>query len=94
MRLYQRIIAGGIVVAGLAGLFGCKEKSSQEPEREQSVSTSFATISMRYGSGMSMTSGDFDSDGDLDLIVGANRYNSNEADLYRFKNGGAGNFSQ
>ena len=30
MRLYQRIIAGGVILAGLAGLVGCD--SSQPPK--------------------------------------------------------------
>jgi len=41
-----------------------------------------------------MTSGDFDGDGDLDLIVGARISSAYEGRLYQFNNDGKGNFSQ
>jgi len=34
MRTYQKIIAGGLVVAGLSGLFGCDNKSNDNLEQK------------------------------------------------------------
>jgi hypothetical protein len=44
-------------------------------------------------SGISVTSGDFDKDGDLDLIIGAYLH-GNGALLYKLLNDGKGNFHQ
>ena len=53
----------------------------------------FASFKMDTRSGMAITSGDFDKDGDLDLIVGALDYWL-DGRLYFYENDGKGNFSK
>jgi|SRR3989338_5215658 len=69
MGLYQRIVAGGLVVAGLAGLIGCKEDNnpaySQHFQDLGKIGGGYNDFSGGSGIGV----GDMDSDGDLDLIV-------------------------
>ena len=86
MKLYQRIITGGLAIAGLAGLVGLYQK-------KELTTPHFAELPMYSNSGMGMTSGDFDRDGDLDLIVGARGIRSG-AKLYKFNNDGKGNLQQ
>ncbi len=93
MKTYQKIITGGLALAGLVGLFGCDNKKGNS-EGESIIPSHFATVPMSYETGLDMTSGDFDDDGDLDLIVGARPYGVDEGRLYRFKNNGEGKFSQ
>ncbi|MBR9675643.1 hypothetical protein GOV05_01395 [Candidatus Woesearchaeota archaeon] len=93
MKTYQRIITGGLVLVGLAGLLGCDNKKNELEERP--TPTYFASIPMSIGTGLGMTSGDFDGDGDLDLIIGAKLPDdSGKAKTYRFYNDGNGNLSQ
>jgi len=46
---------------------------------------------MWYETGMALANGDFDGDGDLDIIVGAGKLDA-VGRLYLFKNDGEGNF--
>lgn len=87
---YQNIVAYSSIIA--AGLLGCKENTQKEtpPEPPQY----FATVAMDPHTGMALTSGDFDGDGDLDFIVGAKLPNfGGEAHLYLYLNDGKGNFT-
>ena len=65
MRLYQKIITGGLLVAGLAGLIGCKESSNQQKNNIPTTSD-----------GASIVSADFNKDGYSDLMLCDGRYNS------------------
>jgi len=90
MTLYQRIIIGSSVLAAFTGLLGCENQTKEFAEPSH-----FATVPMVYNTGLAMTSGDFDGDGDLDLIVGATKISgADEGRLYQFNNDGKGNFSQ
>lgn len=93
MRAYQKIIASGLILAGLAGLLGCDNKSKPKSKEIEESQSYFAELPMYSESGMAMATGDFDGDGDLDLIVGVRSYGY-EARLYKFTNDGKGNLSQ
>ena len=54
--------------------------------------TNFARVPMWYETGMGLTAGDYDNDGDLDLIVGAGEYDD-IGRMYHFKNDGKANFT-
>ena len=92
MKSYQKFIASGLILAGLA--VGCAPRNTNSEAKVPVKSAEFASVPMWYESGMAMTSGDFDNDGDLDLIVGAKGNAMTEAQLYRFNNDRKGNFSQ
>ena len=83
---YQNIITYGSIIA--AGLLSCNE-NKEIPEKPPKY---FATVSMNADSGMALTNGDFDGDGDLDFIVGAFEWN-NGGQLYLYLNDGKGNFT-
>ena len=63
-------------------------KNHQPPQQRDY----FASVPAGGRTGTALQSGDFDGDGDLDLIVGAVHYE--QAKLYHFNNDGKGNFSQ
>ncbi len=93
------IVATCTVLAGLAGLVGCVGKTVDKmPSKEaenQKTATYFASVPMRYESGVAICTGDFDGNGTLDIIVAAeDPYDLNNARLYMFKNDGKGNFYQ
>ncbi len=84
------MFAYGSIIA--AGLLGCKENTQKETPSESPKY--FASVLMAYESGMALTSGDFDGDGDLDFIVGAKYPDfKGKANLYLYLNDGKGNFS-
>ena len=92
------IIAGCAVLAGLAGCAG-KDNVDKEPSssaKSQTAATYFASVPMDYKTGAAGVAGDFDGDGDLDLVVIAKdtALSSSNARLYLFKNDGKGNFYQ
>lgn len=81
---YQNVVVYGSLVAGLVG---CENlQKAPEPPRY------FTTVEMGSETGMALTSGDFDGDGDLDFIVGA-RPAVEYGHLYLFLNDGKGNFT-
>ena len=97
MRFYEKIISGGVLLAGLAGLLGCDDTKGPELKKAQEVTkrrevesaqpTSFAAVPSAYKCGIALTSGDFDGDGTLDLVVAA--YfpgNTREARIYLMRN--------
>ncbi len=86
---YQNIVAYSSIIA--AGLLGCEENEQKETLPEPPKY--FATVPMTSESGMALTSGDFDGDGDLDLIVGTSLDFSGKGNLYLYLNDGKGNFT-
>jgi hypothetical protein len=65
-------------------------EGNREPEKPQP--TDYFAIIKGIWHEVAMTSGDFDGDGDPDLIVGGYSQNTREARLYLFENDGKGNF--
>jgi len=45
MKLYQKIIAGGLVVAGLAGLLGCDSKNINHHNVKKRLKATYFKIS-------------------------------------------------
>lgn len=82
MKLYQKIIAGGLVVAGLAGLLGC-DKHPNTPNANYKNKEAIFTIPIGgYGS-RAFSVADVDGDGISDLL------STDQQDVYFHK--GLGN---
>lgn len=98
MNLITNMFRGAAIVGlGALSLVGCSKQVDSaayqgEPQtvEEPTPKSYFALVDMWHDSGMTMTNGDFDGDGDLDLVVGA--YKSKYGKLYFFENDGEGNF--
>ena len=95
MRLYQKIITGGLVMAGLAGLLGCDRKNPNETGNSESPSSAYIiTEPKNFGSKFSRsmapdaTIGDVDGDGSNDLIIGT------PLAVKYFRNNGYGRFTE
>ncbi|MDP2906338.1 MAG: FG-GAP-like repeat-containing protein [Nanoarchaeota archaeon] len=100
MKMQKKLVSIVATCAVLAGLAGCvkseiKEIPSEEAKK-QKTATYFASVPMDYKTGAAAVTGDFDGDGDLDIIVIArdNNVSATSGRLYLFKNDGKGNFYQ
>lgn len=97
-RRVTTVLGVGLALNALMGIYGCQQSSNQpyiKSEENKPHLEYFAEIPMLSESGMALTSGDFDGDGDLDIIAGAKTSSlPGKAKLYLFKNDGKGNFSQ
>ena len=111
MKINSKAVLCLTGLASLTGLYGCERKGPPAPTtRTETASEKIPLINgeiplingeigrmpMSYSSGMALTSGDFDGDGDLDLIVGAydteTGNQSRGGRIYFFENDGHGNF--
>ena len=99
----KRKLLTSVFGLGLTGLVACPESNNVAPEKQEQNTTSFKYFAeikngYKYAGSIALSSGDFDGDGDLDIIVGLNEVNDNTKNevsrLYLFKNDGQGNFSQ
>ena len=94
---YQNIIAYGSMIAGL---LGCEKTVKIGEIQQQEPQKFFASVpTYNQYSELSLTNGDFDGDGDLDIIVGtyacddgSNGCNAS-GKIYLFLNDGKGNFT-
>lgn len=91
MNWYQRIATYGLLIG--SALLGCsKEKPTDSTPPEAKY---FAAVPASSTTGVSITSGDFDKDGNLDIIVSAIAPSGtidSDARLYFFKGDGKGGF--
>jgi len=101
MNNLQKILGIGALALSLTGCAGkietnyqknSKPKTEEVKQKVPEVRSYFAEIPTNNESGITMTTGDFDGDGNLDLIVGAYKANTGTARLYFFKGDGKGNF--
>lgn len=79
MKLYQRIIAGGLVVAGLAGLLGC---DNDRPRTEEPKPKSVATVELYQHGNASVAIGDVTGNKLPDLVIAAEKIREREAGVY------------
>jgi len=103
MSLRQKIIpilgAVSLTALTLVGCGGNKTETSYKVKETPKIekSYSFAELPMVSDSGMAMVAGDFNKDGNLDLIVGVSDYtfttgSTGRAKLYFLEGDGQGNF--
>lgn len=99
----KALVFGSTLILG--GCNGCIQQDAKEVEEIRKMNIEqlekgpeivdyFGNVQMFSGSGATMTTGDFNGDGNLDLIVGSNYSSFAESDLrlYFFEGDGQGNF--
>ena len=79
MKLYQKIIARGVVLVGLAGLLGCDTNSQR---REEPKPKSITAVELYKHGHASVEIGDLTGDGLPDLIIAAEKISEREAGIY------------
>ncbi len=96
MKNLRNFLLAGTSALALT-LAGCPSNTNysqkEKPKEEKVIPDYFAEVPMYSQSGLTITTGDFDKDGNLDLIVGAQSNGPNVARLYFFKGDGKGHFS-
>ena len=68
MKGLRKVISGGIILAGLVGLFGCDKNDSRGTITHPL--NDFKPHHINYGYGTGVAAGDVDGDGLNDLVVG------------------------
>ncbi len=95
--LLSVLAVGSTLALAGCGLFGGKEpKETVKPTEKVKTVDYFAHLPINSWNGaISMVSGDFNRDENLDLIVGiANDNNTQDVKLYLFEGDGKGNFTK
>ena len=90
MRSYQRIIAGGLVLVGLAGLLGC---DNDRPRKEEPKPKSVTAVELYQHGNASIAIGDVDGDSNPDMMIASEKKDKLEAGVYVAKNLGNYNFA-
>ena len=97
-KIFMRKGLVPLILAGSLTLMAnqeCETASTPEKTPQVKMVNYFDKIpSVRLDSGVGIVSGDFDKDGDLDLIEIAIDYNTAEARSYFLENDGTGNFTK
>jgi sugar lactone lactonase YvrE len=88
MKLYQKIITGGLVIAGLAGLVGC-DSHPDTPKADYKSKTSIAKVNSAVYLGSSIAAADMDDDGLVDLLS-----TDGDGNVYFHKNQGDNVFAK
>ena len=97
MKKFIGLALGLTAVTGLTVYLTVRNPIPYNKPKEKTLESHFfAQVPLNRVGSLALTTGDFDGDGDLDIIVGAHYsgYGSERARVYLFKNDGKGNFSQ
>jgi hypothetical protein len=98
-NLFKIIALSTLLLTGCANITNKTEKIKEEKKVEY-VNYFDEVLMNSYESSLTMTSGDFDGDGDLDLIVGSNTHDWNSklgsytGKLFFYEGDGKGNFTK
>lgn len=86
-KTLKKIVLSGII--SLASLTGCGDSENQSVKKQPIY---FAAVPSQIRTGLAATKGDFDGDGNLDLVIGS--INDRESKLYFLRNKGDGKFDE